>query len=458
MPNRDESHSDKFVMRRPVYEQNIPDDSIPLGSRDVLISKNSAERVKSAADFRIRFYPDARLEIIVQHKPNLKHLIEAIVALQPNSAVSLCFVSASPNVDHPLILKSFSSHQTVFIPKCSPMDTGTETDRIVQAVFHLFNWPHFSGSESTSMIVEEEGGKREVQRGVFSMIFDAFVVIVHEFETTRARIKRLEERGGSVITHVGTIQRCDGAAFDSDKLKDILAFLTYLFSFTLGRWSGPQLTVGFDETECRVFESLGMTSQASGPWTPSSSWFDLRHSQFFSELAGPFWRLWSHPYWKQSLPVIINWYLQANKGTQEINVDTAILFSQAAIERLCWSYCVESAKTLTEGQFEPGGMNAANRLKHLFKDLSLSVEIPQTTRNVLPQNLAGLDGMQLITRIRNKLVHPSTAAPLAPDTFYEVWKLSMWYIECAILRIAGYTGKHANRVSQSRVGQVEPMP
>ena len=92
------------------------------------------------------------------------------------------------------------------------------------------------------------------------------------------------------------------------------------------------------------------------------------------------------------------------------------------------------------------------------RTLTLSVEIPQTTRNVLPQNLAGLDGMQLITRIRNKLVHPSTAAPLAPDTFYEVWKLSMWYIECAILRIAGYTGKHANRVSQSRVGQVEPMP
>jgi hypothetical protein len=71
-----------------------------------------------------------------------------------------------------------------------------------------------------------------------------------------------------------------------------------------------------------------------------------------------------------------------------------------------------------------------------------------------------LDGPEIFTFIRNRLVHPpkpSTVQEKVP--YYEAYCLAKWYLELAVLSVCEFRGKYSNRTRSSRwVGQVENVP
>lgn len=179
--------------------------------------------------------------------------------------------------------------------------------------------------------------------------------------------------------------------------------------------------------------------------------------------AGGFYRLWTNTVWSAPLREVIYWYLNANRGTSGLGVDSALLFSQAALELLAWTYCVLDKAMVSANAFKAGKLSAADKLRILASSLGLPLGIPQSLKslNVLQPNGKNkwLDSMDAITDLRNGLVHPGGNRVTGSEIYFDGWRLSLWYLELIVLRLSGYSGDYSNRVLETRwIGQVEPVP
>jgi hypothetical protein len=115
---------------------------------------------------------------------------------------------------------------------------------------------------------------------------------------------------------------------------------------------------------------------------------------------------------------------------------------------------------ISAAAFKPRGLSAADKLRLLASSLGIPKEIPptQSALHGTPGKKWG-DGMDAITGIRNALVHPNIQTELPDNSYYEGWKLSLWYVDLVFLRLCGHNGKYANRLVPNRfVGAVESVP
>lgn len=268
--------------------------------------------------------------------------------------------------------------------------------------------------------------------------------------------------GGYVITHVGDIRHANSSEFSSDLLNDFLLCLKHYFSFALGRWTAPGLVVGFNADGERVFEQWGLHKTTHGPWEGSHTWFEYHHSDLLSDTSKGFFTLWSNPTWNQSLREAIYWYVNANGGARPggaaIGVDASLLLCQTALELLAWTFCVADRKLCSKNKFARGGLSAASKIRMLMSSLGLSLSIPAHYAALKFIAAQGQDSLDVITSLRNGLVHPDATRHKQAGAYYQAWQLSLQYVEFALLRLCGHSGKYANRIAKRWAGQVETVP
>ncbi len=136
------------------------------------------------------------------------------------------------------------------------------------------------------------------------------------------------------------------------------------------------LYVGLDDAGQRTFESWGFGQLSSGTWEGHTSWFDEQHSELLREVLPGFASLWKRETWQRPLSETIYWYVAANRIGFGVNVDSALLFTQAAMELLAWTYCVQDRKMVSPEAFKPRGLKAADKLRILVSTLEIPLEIP----------------------------------------------------------------------------------
>lgn len=118
--------------------------------------------------------------------------------------------------------------------------------------------------------------------------------------------------------------------------------------------------------------------------------------------------------------------------------DIGIVLAQTAIERLAHEHVINQEKLLSFIGFDK--LSAPERIRLLCGSLKIPIGIP-----VIYKNLAKVvnakehhSGPEAIAKVRNSIVHPEERRrkELA-QAHYETWLLSLFYLEAAILRIAG---------------------
>lgn len=442
----------------PFYRQGTPNEPILLGSfRGQLRSDNSENPVQS--EVKLRFVPQQRVELHIPRPDDQPFFTRISTFLKDNALDSLSLLDHGTSVD----VHCLSTSESLYSPKQVPVPILPSSRSIERATIHLQNWPRLLGSGSYVLRTGKPPLEGYKTCGRFNLEFDDWLVTIVETQETDQLVEKLEETGGFVITHVGSVRRSDGNRFSTEQLEEVLTFLTYFFSFVLGRWRGPCLAVGIDEFGARVFEEWGGRRCDAGSWTGHNSWFDSHHSQMLTATAGGFYRLWTNTVWSAPLREVIYWYLNANRGTSGLGVDSALLFSQAALELLAWTYCVLDKAMVSANAFKAGKLSAADKLRILASSLGLPLGIPQSLKslNVLQPNGKNkwLDSMDAITDLRNGLVHPGGNRVTGSEIYFDGWRLSLWYLELIVLRLSGYSGDYSNRVLETRwIGQVEPVP
>ena len=255
----------------------------------------------------------------------------------------------------------------------------------------------------------------------------------------------LDEESGYGITHEGSIQRSDGKSFSVEEARKILNVLHLFLSFARGGNCGVTLVAGSDENGRRAWEQWGTYS--TYPWFRLSSWLDHRYNNddALSKAFSGFWRIVGQTTDAPDNPVrvALYWYLRSNESDV---LQAGIILTQAALERLAHQLLPnEKYETLK---------NAAERIRAVLKEVAIDPAIPQSCREL--RKVAQVDGPEILTKIRNDLVHAEMCTNVSLEAYLEARDLGQWYVELLLLKLFGYEGQYANRLAYTYEGIWKP--
>lgn len=444
----------------PVYAQAEPSETIKLGTVPATFAHGD-EDSHSQASVCVRFTPDERLCFTFQTGPaDLIQTFRDMSDLSKNDG-ELTLTDRKVKFDAFCVSRKPSSEggTMLFVPRTSVVTATAPSGDIAEAAFHLFNFPDFHGP--MDYVIKTAAGNQSGQRRCGGVVLnaDGWTITIAGTDKTTEACKVLKEYGGFIITHMGKIQREDGSPFSSEQLEDVLNSIHSFLSLALGRWAGVALPIGFDQDGNRVFEQWGLPKVASGSWNGSCSWFDAHHGGLFSDLFPTFSARWKDDLWGPAIRAAIYWYVAANDRGTGIGVDAGLILAQTALEHLAWTYCVQDRKMVSAQAFGSRGLSAADRMRLLATALDIPADLPASLRALhAKRGSKWEDGADAVTGIRNAVVHPSKTSEFADGSYYEAWRLSLWFLDLAFLRLLGHQGKYANRLSQRWTGQVETVP
>lgn len=346
---------------------------------------------------------------------------------------------------------SSGEYNLKWCPKSEPIvGVGSDSTRMSELVFHLLNLPVLIGTRSTSE--QDESSIYRIEH--VDLECGEWRVEIKSLCSTSDASRRFKEEGGYHLTHIGKIQKIDGSLFSGEDAQKYLTALHYFLSFARGQWCAPSCVVGFDENSKRVWESWSSPKES---WKNSLSWFDPHKSSQLAILFPAFIEKWNDEKWGEAFKEVIYWYLNANNSGR--GIDAGIILTQAAIERLSYEYAVINKRLVTGKGFKD--LWASDNFRLLFASLNIPLEIPNETPVLqqLANKFNWLDAPHALTEVRNSLVHPDhKRRGELGSAYYEVWNLSLWYLEMGLLAVCGYSGTYGNRLKKRWAGQVEEVP
>lgn len=336
-----------------------------------------------------------------------------------------------------------------FIPKSERVTVRDENVGMTRCKFALINFPSIWGEHDVKRYPDpsKPGSGLIYQR--FQLRADPWMVEITGVDSVMSVHFGLLERGGSALTHTGTIVRTDDKQFSSDELKSFLSTLHLFLSFARGSYCGLTYLSGHDTRRNRVWEQWG-TYQVE-PWQRElPSWLDPGGSHQLSSVFVGFQMLLNDPAKSDAVSKVVQWYLRCNESNEP---EVGVVLSHAALERL--SYLINGPKV--HQQFEGDWM--ADALRANGVDPSLPVECSKLS--ALDKTHRWSHGPHALTVIRNDLVHPDNrSGPFHHEAIREAQSLGLHYIELILLRMSGFTGQFVNRLNgaKSIASRIEVVP
>jgi hypothetical protein len=272
-----------------------------------------------------------------------------------------------------------------------------------------------------------------------------------------------------VVTHVGELRRANGRSFPASKANRALEAFQVALSCALGRYIAPVAPVGFDAAVRRVWEQW-----ASWRCDPVSGYLPWWHHNDGEDLQA-FVKLFMAA-WLNREEHNVTWHLARHliaaqhRGT---TLEAKIMLVHAALEYLAWVTYVLSGN---RSRKKYGDATAEDHLRELLQAASIPTKIPsdlvamqkrarairraerkkQPTqpRKPLP------DGPQVLTWLRNRLVHPKDAGEpyRIEDLVSDAWRLVTEYGELLLLHRIGYKGKYRPKTDNGEWVESVPVP
>ncbi len=321
------------------------------------------------------------------------------------------------------------------------------------AKFHVPNLRSFRGDP-----ISNDAGAMWVGRS--ELTWNDWKITIDEILNKDLR-NELKVIGGFGITHVGVLQKSDGASFSPTEVEDQVEALDWLLSFCNGRWTGPLLIQGCDSDATEVWHEWAARRTAA--YRNIRSWYNEIMDDPLPRVCQGFAVRWFDDTWSRAIRIAIYWYIMGN--APGASVENGTMVSQVAFETLGWTLFVEDLKSLSSDGYER--LQAADKLRLLLShsgiDLSVPDELPSLKAAAKADNWA--DGPAAISAIRNAHVHPSPKnrdrlSRVGSEAEYQATILSMQYLELILLRLFDYSGEYCSRLIGGVYpsGALKPVP
>jgi len=265
-------------------------------------------------------------------------------------------------------------------------------------------------------------------------------------------IREIGKVGGYATTHVGRLERADGALFTRNEATELLDGLYWFCSFVNSSSCGPLLSVGYDDDGSATWSEWGVRSTAR--WHGPDGWADAHRPLDIARLFPGFLNHWLDPYWRRVLDIAVGLYLDGNVPR---TLERAVALSQIPLELLVHAILVDG-KYKTEAEVWPPSRGISRLLEHY----GISTEIPArfTELAEVAAQERWKSGPWAVTELRNEVIHVKRSTKVRPRAVWvQAWKLIVWYVEMVLLATFGFQGEYGSRLSWPRwVGQVERVP
>lgn len=321
---------------------------------------------------------------------------------------------------------------------------GGDVDHVI---FHVPNFCDFHGRGSR----RGSGAsfrRLELSAGGWSVVLDAR-------EGIAELLGGLRSDGGYAFTHVGLLRREAGEPFSVTAAEDVLEALHWFLSLVRGLWAPPMLFLGCAADDAVVWRKWA--SVRSSRWTGPPMWCDRMGWQAAQEAFLGFIREWSEPFTNSAMRSAVGQYVSANTPDP---VDVSIIVAQSGLELLGWTEFVEPG--LVDKEVWRRHMKAWEKITKLLETKAIQIGIPPETPNLVGLDPSWKTGPQAIAGVRNRLVHPSRKADSSSwpvEVLVDAWRLSVYYLELALLHRLGVTSPIRNRLNPNVwTGTVESPP
>lgn len=405
-------------------------------------------------------------EASLRLEPNLRLTLKADISGNPEAALAMGMKPISLQFgDHArpvnVLMIGSTWHQeaggsegtATFVPNPERLTICDDRrKRLSNVTFHVMNFPAFrsQGRTATDISYEASPGKVKILGRVI-LEHEGWEIDLQTLPKAGSLIKQLEVSGGFAITHVGRLKRKNGGSFWISQAEVMLQSLHQFLSFARGLWVPLVLPVGVDRSGDTAFEEWGVRKATA--WEPRISWFDAQYGQTLAMLFSGFIDLMHDSEMGEPVKAALYWYLNSNRAGEGAGVDSGVILSQAALERLTNAYLVRTGLST--------GGSTTQRFRRAFRHLKLPINIPKRMSAVYAGQRKGVwaDLPEAIVKVRNELTHPTARLPFPVGRVVSaVWQVAQWYIELSILTLAGYRGVYWNRLHSGYLGDVEQVP
>ncbi|MEZ6058411.1 MAG: hypothetical protein R3C01_17050 [Planctomycetaceae bacterium] len=361
-------------------------------------------------------------------------------------------------------LSSQSEHQVAgYIEGKVELGSDHKLDRVT---FHLPNYPNIIGGEQCHDEITKDG--KTSSRSWFQVVLesDGWRITLQPHRDNFELRQKGREAQEVVLSGVGELRKADGSQFKKKEVKPILEALRIFLSFAFAEWSPPLLVVGSNEVaekSCQFWANYNLL-----PTIYLRGWLDENHGQHLADAFPGFMARWSRENWQEPLELAVTWLIEASRLSG--GTEGAIAFGQIPLEMLAWLVFVDD-RTIVDGkEFER--LSAASKLQMLLAHCGIPFEVPADLPALtkLASNTEHTTGPQLVTKVRNTIVHPDmkNRKILADwenkhsvnngDVLWETQQLFKWYITVVLLRLINYFGEYSNLLSSAPIGDVELVP
>lgn len=314
--------------------------------------------------------------------------------------------------------------------------------------FHIFNFIDIVGSNirPSKEVNGSICGRLNFSTNQFEIILDCIPSKIHDWSV-------IKSKGGFGLTHVGELRFIDYSIANAKRAELILSNFGIFLSFLAGRQITPFFTTGSVENEIKWIEYNNRQQE------PYHSYYDSWLPQQFDLKIGALWKefyeLCLDDYNKNTLYLIIHWYLSANKRSG--GLEGSIILLQNAFELLFRWIIIEEKKIISsEGSDD---LRASDKIRMLLYIINCSTQLPdhyqKQFEDIIKKNRELRDFPYLFTDIRNSYVHSNRKKrekiDRLPAQYLDVvLTCGLYYVELLLLKVLNYDGIIAQRISTNK--------
>ena len=329
----------------------------------------------------------------------------------------------------------------ILIPKSEPVTVRSDANELSNCKFSLINFPNMFGEDDVLKPSATNSNVSTLVAQRFRLEVSSWVISIDAVEDLMGMHYTLTRRGGSAVTHKGTITRIDGNVFSLDQLTKLLNALHLFLSFVRGSYCGITFLDGSDAEGKTIWEQWG-TYKVEAWRRELQSWASASESHELSTVFEGFWNLLNNSSQSDAVSQVVHWYLRSNESNEP---EVSIVLTQAALERLA-NNTIGKKKKVPENQ--DGEEFTRDWIKRALKNMGINSTLPAECVELsqLGKLRTWVHGPQALVSIRNKLVHPNpTDKKISESALLEARALGLHYVELMLLKLAGHSGQYVNR-------------
>jgi len=347
---------------------------------------------------------------------------------------------------------------------------GGDDAPLNRIIVHWFNLPSWHGPIPLAHTTAD--GTQRQWLGRWMIEADGWKITL-DVRPDHAQVWRdLHKAHTYVMTHVMELRREDGASFTATEAEPVLAALHLGVSFALGRWAAPMLPVGQDAAGNIAWENWAV-SHCDPAQSLSPGWWYEQDHESLADLLRRVIGASSDPdaLFRLRLQMVLAIMAMSSQGF----VEQRIMNGAAGLEHIMWQILVLDGR-MTKEQFdsrtEYQGQTLAghDRLRMVLTEAQIPIDIdpsllPVTAKyaaQVKQSQRLDLDGADMVTWIRNRLMHPEGTQEQVyrlTGLVAEVSLLTRHYLALLILNTLGYQGSYRDlRRRQGWASDVAKVP